>query len=385
MRVRLERNRYAAYFDEGDAAARRETNDELRELAENGVLRLRWRAWEENNWLEAVDLVPGRAAELYQRLGRSPREQQEEALRELLRARQPRAVWHARFLSWAEQAIGARRWPAPLEPGETAFNRDLLVALDAVAGLSEPMLERTLSVRLFGDSKRLKALRRAIVAILRAHDETAPLYGGDEWALLRSRHVDRVPEYVPLAGNLTVEWEDRRADLSPFGEGVALPATMVHAARVAVCDASHVVTVENATSFSQMVALRMPRLLVLYTGGFASPAVTSLLRNIRAAAPRARFLHWGDMDAGGLRILAHLRASFSTDVRPLAMDVPAFEEHRDYAQPLTGEDRRALASLRASPVLGDCFELIDHLLGEGRKLEQEAVSARGALAGLDLE
>ena len=385
MRVRLDRRRHAAYFDGRDVAARRETNEELRELAGRGLLRLRWRAWEEDNWLEAIDLAPGRAGELYRLLRRPPREKLETLLRELLRAQQPRADWHARFLTWAEQALSTHRRPAPLEPGDTVFNRDLLLALDAVARLSEPTLERTLSVRLFGDSKRLKALRHAVVAVLRAHDETAALYGGDEWALLRSHHLDRVPEYISLAGPFVLEWEDRRVDMSPFAEGVALPATTLHTARVAGCDARHVITVENATSFSQLVSLRAPRVFALYTGGFASPAVTSLLRRARAASPQARFFHWGDLDAGGLRILAHLRASLAPDVRPLAMDAPTFEEHRGYAQPLTDEDRRALIRLRAMPALADCVELIDRLLAEGRKLEQEAVSAHRALAPLGLE
>jgi hypothetical protein len=91
------------------------------------------------------------------------------------------------------------------------------------------------------------------------------------------------------------------------------------------------------------------------------------------------------LDAGGLRILAHLRASLAPNIRPLAMDVACFEEHRDYAQSLTNEDRRALTRLRALPTLTDCADLIDLLLAEGRKLEQEAVSAQRALASLALE
>ena len=354
-------------------------------MAERGLLRLRWRAWEEDNWLEAVDLASERAGELYEMLRREPRDKQEWALRELILAQTPRAAWHARFLAWAEQALHTHRRPSPLETGDTVFNRDLLLALEAIAQLSGPTLERAISVRLFGDSKRLKVLRRAVIAVLRAHDETAALYGDDDWALLRAHHLDRVPEYVPLAGPLVLEWKDRRLDLSSFAEGVALPATTLYAARVAACDARRVITVENMTSFSQLVALRAPCVLALFTGGFASPAVTSLLRCARAASPQASLLHWGDLDAGGLRILAHLRASLAPNIRPLAMDVPTFEEHRDYAQSLTNEDRRALTRLRALPTLADCAELIDLLLAEGRKLEQEAVSAQRALASLDLE
>lgn len=133
-----------------------------------------------------------------------------------------------------------------------------------------------------------------------------------------------------------------------------------------------VVSVENATSFSELLALRPARVLAIYTGGFASPAIIRLLRQIRAARLELLFVHWGELDAGGLRILRHLRRELGA-VLPLAMDVATFEAYRDHTQPLTTGDRAAPASLRADAALADCHPLIDHLLRTGRKLEQEAV------------
>ena len=133
-------------------------------------------------------------------------------------------------------------------------------------------------------------------------------------------------------------------------------------------------------------------MLALYIGGFAGPATLQLLRAVAATCPDAIFYHWGDIDPGGLRILAHLRG-YLGQVQPLAMDVATFEQYRRHGQPLTQRDRATLKSLQAQPVLNDCSGLIAHLLQSGYKLEQEAVpppivdlrakDAAGGLEGLE--
>ena len=147
---------------------------------------------------------------------------------------------------------------------------------------------------------------------------------------------------------------------------------MLRSVDIAACGAGILVTVENATSFNELLAARPAEVLAIYTAGFGSPTVIRLLCAIRAARPDLPLLHWGDLDAGGLRILAHLREHIG-DVCSLAMSPAIFEAYRAFAQPLSGGDRAALTALRQSAVLTDCVPLIDTLLARGQKLEQEAV------------
>lgn len=383
-RVRLSEREHPAYFSLEDATPRRATNTALERLARDGVLNLRWRRWEEGNWLEAVDLRPAGLGALHRLLGRAPRAAQEEALRELLAAQTPLPGWHAAFLAWASAQIDVGRSPSPLDRDNVAESADLLKALAALAALEAPTLERALSVRLFGDSKRLASLRGALLRVLRRHDPDAPLYGEDDDALLRAHQLDRAPEYLPLAGPLTIALPTSATPLAlaPFAPSLALPAPLLRAARIAELGAQAVITVENLTSFSELCALRPPDVLALYTGGFASPTVVALLRAIRKAGPDIAIWHWGDLDAGGLRILAHLRAKLG-NVRPLAMDSAVFVTHASAAQPLTAGDRENLRELQAHPLLADCTRLIEQLLGAGAKLEQEAVPAAVALRQLE--
>lgn len=387
VRVRLSPTSHPDYFSSDDVAPRRATHDALQPLVLAGVVSLHWRKWEEGNWLESVDLAPERAADLYALLGRQPRADQAAALRTLLGNQCAQPGWHADFLAWSRTQLDAGRAPAPLVPGDAAFNADLLCALAALAGLTAPVLERTLSTRLFGDSKRLELLRGAVVSVLRRHAPGADAFDDDDWALLRAQGIERVPEYIPLAGPLVLQLPgegERRAaplDLATFRPSVALSATMLRTAQVVACSAQMIVTVENATSFNELLAVRPPNLHVLYSGGFASPAVIGLLRAIRTRHPKLPLFHWGDIDVGGLRILAHLRGQLGA-LGCVAMDAATLTSYRAKARPLSPSERKALVALNGHPALADCALLVNTMLRFDIKLEQEAVEASTVLTQL---
>jgi hypothetical protein len=366
VRVRL-------YEDAGYASeARGDVNVALGQLAELGVLRLHWHKWEEGNWLDAIDLVPERAATAYELLGRIPRLDRIGRLRRMLELQAPQADWHIAFVRYALARLNADRPAAPLDLDDHDMNADLLTALDALAQLRAPILERVFSVQTFRDSKRFEALRPKVLAVLRQHDPSADAFTGDDDALLREHFLERVPEYVPISGRLLLDVGPTTLDLAPFAPSVALPASLLRGVAVRCCDARILVTVENLTSFSEIASRRPADWILVYTGGFASPTVMDLLKSVRNTARGIRFCHWGDMDAGGLRILAHLRTHLGA-VEVLAMDCSTLRAYSSFTQPISSGDRLALQHLRQSAVLADCIELIDALLEGGQKLEQEAV------------
>lgn len=378
VRVRLHEQTHPAYFSSTDATPRQDTNTALQQLASQGVLRLHWQKWEQGNWLAAVDLLPEQAAVLYSLLQRTPRTHQEATLHALLAAQLPQTDWYAAFLDWAGQQLMQHRPVAPLVLDEPHWNADLLTALAAIARLRSPTSERTLSVRLFADSKRLADLRGAVVKVLRRFSPQAAQFGDDDRALLQAHMLQRIPEYIPIAGPLVLQCiggagDTTRLDLRGFAQGLAVPTSILQTSQVHSCTARAVVTVENATSFHELLAVHPSAVLAIYIGGFASPATLTLLQAIRIVRPALGFYHWGDNDPDGLRILAHLRGSLG-DVRPLAMDCATCEQHRQHAQPLSMRDRVALNHLHQQPLLADCRPLIAYLLSTNSKLEQEAIA-----------
>jgi hypothetical protein len=366
VRVRL--SEVPAY----DADTHQAVNSALNDLVQQGLITVRWARHETDNWLDKVDLNPDRVEALYGLLKRAPRSDQTAALRALIDDHVSVADWQAQVFSWLRLQLDSHHTVAPFRLAEPQFNADLLKILRGLAQLQAPLLERTFSVQLFGNSKRFEDLRPAVLAVLRRHSPYAAEYNGDDNSLLRAHHVQRVPEYVLLKGPLTLELADTKLTLGAYSDGLSLPATTLRASKVIDCPARAVITVENTTSYHELIGWQTPEVLHVFTGGFASPTVIALLQAIRATRAALPFYHWGDLDAGGFRILLHLR-KYLGEVRALAMDEATLTQHRHLARLLTANDRTGLALLQTQGGLNDCAGVIAALLAADCKLEQEAV------------
>ena len=395
VRVRLSAPDYPWYFAGNELGLRYKVNEQLQLLVAEGWLRLHWHKYEEGNHLRAVDLLtqqPNTLDRLYELLGKVPLRTMKEQMRHLLLSQQPHGSWLHSFLSWALAQLAADKSPEPLSLADLQESEDVLRALSAIARLNTPTLERTLSVQIFGDSKRCETLRGKILTVLRAHTPDAASYGEDDWALLQAHKVYRTPEYVPLTGPLSLILKKVHQDgtiyathlqLEPGLPSVSLSEDILRSAEIVSCPATALITVENMTSFSELLLLRPPLIMLVFTGGFASPALLTLLSKIRTHRPALSFWHWGDLDAGGLRILAHLRRHLG-NILPLGMNIETFERYRAYAQPLTPNDKVSLDALVVDPMLADCIAVIRHVLEAGLKLEQEAVRVGDVLEQVSL-
>jgi hypothetical protein len=384
VRVRLGTKNYDWYYA---GSIRYSVNEQLQLLEAKGWLRLHWQKHEKGNLLEAIDLVKQqeRVDELNTLLGRMPREAMRTRLRQLLDDQEGHGGWFNTFLSWAKGQLDSQKSPAPLNLMDPDECQDLLSALSTIATLQAPIFERTLSVKLFKDSKRLEELRGGILMVLRAHDPEADLYKDDEWGLLQAHHIKRPPERVPLTGPLHLliatitptenSVSETSLSLESGISSISLPEDVLRLATITSCPATALVTIENLTSFSELLLLRPPDMIAVHTGGFASPSLTTFLRSIRACRPDLPYFHWGDIDAGGLRILAHLRRQLG-HILPLGMDEETVKKGAIYAQPLTPSDKESLRNLLTETAVADCTLLIHLLMKMNLKLEQEAISAR---------
>lgn len=372
VRVHMDEIHHPDYYNPHEVQQRRGTNATLRELENQNIVRLHWQRFEENNWLSSVDLVLEHRDMAYELLGRTPHSQQESMIRRLLAQQTPIPGWHAAFLEWVDIQLTKNLSVSPLDLQNPSKNADLLRTLAMIAQLNEPVLERILSIRLFNNSKRLEVFLDSILLILRHHDPDAKLYGNDKKALLLAHHVARVPEHVLIAGSLILQTENVYLDITPFQPSVALSATTLRTCTKVISHATQVITVENATSFTELAAIPHDATLLVFTGGFASPAILRLLRTLHNEYPEMSFFHWGDLDVGGLRILEHLRRHLDS-VTPLGMNTTIFEQHLDYGQVLSEEEQKALQQLRNHSLLQDCIPVIDLLLSTKQKLEQEAI------------
>lgn len=272
--------------------------------------------------------------------------------------------------------------------------RDVQDALTAAAALARGLAgwERVVSERMFGDSKRLAAVRPQVVDILlRADPRWEGLSRDDAPDLLEVYGVRRKPALLRCAGRATLKVGARVYELEDFAPAAHLPGAWAGAwiDAVAVGPIRRMTTIENETAFLAYVeeAGGPPGLgdrgeLAVYTAGFPDPTLLDALATIAARKPSVEFRHWGDADLGGLRIWWLIRTRLGCPVALYRTRAEWLEATvaRGGAQALEDGERAGLARLRrqleaslwaGAADLGDAVELIAMLVRLGRKAEQE--------------
>ncbi len=296
--------------------------------------------------------------------------------------------------------VGARAAEAdvtPLGMQRERFKRewrDVVPALAAAAALAGGGMagwERVVSERIFGDSKRLGALRGRVADLLARADPRWDGLGSKETVdLLEVYGVRRRPGLLRCAGCAELTVAGRPYRLEDFTPTAHLPEAWVGAWVEALCRAPLILvtTVENEYPFLSYVeeaggpaALGARREVVVYTAGFPTPVLADSLAAVARRRPEVGFRHWGDADLGGLRIWWLLRER-------LGRPVELFRTRSEWLEAaaaaggatLSGAERAALGRLSASlvaspstaePDVVDALRLIETLLRIGVKVEQE--------------
>ena len=108
-------------------------------------------------------------------------------------------------------------------------------------------------------------------------------------------------------------------------------------------------------------------------GGFAGSAKRRLLQKLAEYLGQSfAYLHWGDLDYGGLQIFQHLRQTCLPQVRPALMDADTYREFVSSGESFDDSYRRKLERLREQDGFGEFHDLLDAMLLQGKTLEQEA-------------
>jgi hypothetical protein len=339
-----------------------------------------WQPGQSGHLLEAVDLAAQAVEPLYALLEREPMAERRQRLRALLLGDRFRLDgWRRQAVEVCLAQLKANKSPAPFSLSDEAWNRDLLAALIALPGeaVTEEVPYRVFSVRLFNDSKRFEVLKESLARLARRYQPA--------WRSLSTQETLRELGLVANPGHLYLygPWQlvdsfGQVTSLAEFYPSVGIPAALAARVQQARIKAGRVVCVENLASFYELVRFEAetgPALAALCLWGNPSPASRRLLRClVQELAPDIPLLLWADIDYGGLNILAQLRSQVSPRFAPYRMDAETLTDHARWAHPLTPTDERNLVRLKRHPALQDMTGLIETMLRQGLKLEQEAVT-----------
>ena len=214
-----------------------------------------------------------------------------------------RETFFASILSEASTAWAVNRSFLDFGPGDSDGLIEVFRLTHGVIHWSGPDIDhRTFSRRQVGDSKALERREGRVAALLRRrYPETSDL---EQREVLQAHGIVRRAHPVFLRGPVSVASGSIRLEGSgvPF---IGLPLATVRFATLR-SPVDYTIIIENPTSFWRYCMEIEGRYLALLSDGFpARDVLAGIVHLVRSAQPAPLF-HWGDIDAGGLRIAKHL-------------------------------------------------------------------------------
>jgi hypothetical protein len=268
---------------------------------------------------------------------------------------------------WGRGDSAYRLGPKPIGPAAefvgllAAISRDEARRLDA----------RTFSLKTIGDSKALDRHASRVAAVLGVRMGEP---GASQDRIWTHIGLERFSHPIHLKGCVVVEDKD-----GVLVDGRGDPFSSIHAEMLPklkiVKRPEAVLTIENYASFNRHVREVSDGVLTIYVGGFPSAAVTDLLKRV-ASEVDVPFVHWGDVDPGGIRIFRYLEEVISRPIHPHLMTRELAEEFGKPCSP----DATLGSIAKTDSAVASLAEWLAY--GPGTKaLEQEAIDPQPVVSG----
>jgi hypothetical protein len=259
--------------------------------------------------------------------------------------------------------------------------QDLARLTHALSDGSRPLrgiTTRALSTALYGDSKRLEALRALFKpALNRARRRGA--------AIPDFSFLDRSFPETYIAGNLSFEFKGDEPPpgntgpaplVNATGSILGLPLeTILKLRRLEAPAPAKALMIENKETFFALSGTLPGYACFLYVGGHPNRAVSALVSLL--AESGFGLYHAGDLDPDGILILQELTKTAGKAVQPLRMDPDTFDTYLGCGRKLQASSLRRTAliggAVRSLPGMAG---LISRIEETGMGVEQEIIDYR---------
>lgn len=149
--------------------------------------------------------------------------------------------------------------------------------------------------------------------------------------------------------------------------------TMEHASVTDLSGCKRIMTIENKANYESMIFSE--ETLYIYCHGYFTPKEVRFLKKIPELADAdCEFLHWGDMDYGGISIFQFIKKNVFPELKPYKMDRTAFEGAlKDGAGIVLEHETRKKLEAKDAGLLEELKQVI---LETGKTIEQELVRGK---------
>ncbi len=256
-----------------------------------------------------------------------------------------------------------------------AEDEKVFLCLNAVVEQKEFIWERVFSAKVFHNSKLFQnEYKNNIVTILKKY---SPYYEEemDPETLLAVHNIHSYAQTLEWKGCVRYELENGNlVDTSMNTYGTVINSqTMEHASVTELSGCKRIMTIENKANYESTIF--SAETLYIYCHGYFTPKEVRFLKKILEIVDvDCEFLHWGDMDYGGISIFQFIKKNVFPKLQPYKMDCDTFEEalQEGAGIAMEPETRRKLEAKDA----GLLETLKQVILETGKTIEQELVMGK---------
>ena len=243
----------------------------------------------------------------------------------------------------------------------------ILKAIDSIMNNKGEILLRNFSVRVFNNSK---IVENNANKIFRIYNEFSNEEFKDFNSLIEHYYIYRNFNLILIKGDITLKINEEIIHVGKLNSTFAISSEILDKVEIINLTVEKVITIENQTTFNYFSDSSF---LVLYSDGYISSAIAIFLKKLYSFKTSLRFYHFGDIDWGGINIYLDIIAKTGIKFNTYKMDIETLKEYQGYAKSLTEKDKENLISLIKNVKDEEILKLVDFMLSNNIKLEQEAI------------
>lgn len=357
-----------AYFDESSQEYEK-IHFLMENLKEKDLVQICWKGKKEGHIISKVRLNTESLKEAYAYVRRVPKSDMSschlQMLEEYIR-QNPTPVCRAFAEYLLERLTEHKSVKEYIQIEDAVSTKRLLNTIQAVEQNKTQLYIREFSMIHFQDSKAFEKMESRVSHVFKKFKPDCETLEYGE--ILAEYGIYHTPNYVYLKGNLIVSIGKETIELSSFRQGLGISGEDI--GRIRFCNTDNVrkvITIENLTTYFRW---QEDDSLLIYLGGYHNLVRRVLLQEIYGCCPKARYYHFGDIDAGGFEIYRDLCEKTGIPFAMYKMDLETLQLYEGYGKPLTANDRKRLMCMRDREGLQ---EIIQYMLEHNVKLEQECI------------
>jgi len=310
--------------------------------------------------VDKVKLKTDRVEDVYEYLKRTPKHEVHSKLQSLFDGFEGKHEIIDEYMAVQRERLKVNKKIKEFK-GDLTDYEDVLKGLAALLGQESEIYERDFSVRLYSDSKRFKSVESRVVSILYEYGEFP-----DREGILGELNLIKNPTYVYMKGAGSIVFGSQSLNLAKLPADVAISSENLSLISNVKISGNVVMTIENLTTFHRF---NRKDVFAIYLGGFHNKARRTLLKKIYNSNPGVEYLHFGDIDIGGIYIYKHLVKKTGIPFVPYMMNREVLSRYKNFTRSLTENDKKRAKGLKDSA----WNDLLEFMLDNDCKLEQEAI------------